>query len=246
MTSTGSVLLLGATSDMARAAARAYAARGRPILLAARNPALLATDIDDLRVRYGVTARAIGFDILDTASHPAFLDATGELPQTVVCAVGLLGEQVASQTHPEQAEVVMRTNYLGPALLLDQIAQRMETRGSGVIIGISSVAGDRGRASNYCYGSAKAGFSAYLSGLRNRLARKGVHVITVKPGFVRTRMTEGMKLPGALTAEPEEVAAAIIKAEDRRSNTVYARPIWRWVMLAIIHLPEAVFKRLSL
>jgi short-subunit dehydrogenase len=158
----------------------------------------------------------------------------------------LLGVQTLSQTHPEFAETVMRTNYLGPALLLDRLAALMEERGSGTIIGISSVAGNRGRASNYCYGSAKAGFTAYLSGLRNRLAKKGVHVITVKPGFVHTRMTEGMKLPALLTAEPEEVATRVLKADAHRCNTVYVRPVWRLIMLVIAHLPEFIFKRLSL
>src|ERR1700709_2942426 len=100
----------------------------------------------------------------------------------------------------------MRTNYEGPALILGMFAERFLKRGAGSIIGISSVAGDRGRGSNYIYGSAKAGFSAFLSGLRNRLASKGVHVITVKPGFVDTKMTEGMNLPSLLTAQPEEVA----------------------------------------
>ena len=111
---------------------------------------------------------------------------------------------------------------------------------------MSPVAGDRGRASNYCYGAAKAGFTTYLSGLRNRLAGKGVHVVAVKPGFVRTRMTQGMKLPPALTAEPDEVAATIVRAEARRSNIVYVRPVWRLIMLVIRHIPETVFKRLSL
>jgi short-subunit dehydrogenase len=122
----------------------------------------------------------------------------------------------------------------------------MERRGSGTIIGISSVAGERGRASNYVYGAAKAGFTAFLSGLRNRLAAKGVRVITVKPGFVATRMTEGMKLPPRLTAQPEEVAAAILAATSRRFDVTYVRPIW-WLIMAIIRLiPEPVFKKLKL
>jgi short-subunit dehydrogenase len=159
----------------------------------------------------------------------------------VICAVGLLGKQ-----NIPDAETIMRTNYLGPALLLEEVAMRMEQRGNGVIIGISSVAGDRGRASNYPYGSAKAGFTAFLSGLRARLFGKGVHVITVKPGFVRTRMTEGMRLPGLLTADPQEVAEAIIKAQIRHRNIIYVRPVWRWIMLAIAHVPEMLFKRLPL
>ena len=119
-------------------------------------------------------------------------------------------------------------------------------RRSGTIIGISSVAGDRGRATNYIYGSAKAGFTAYLSGLRNRLAGQGVHVATISPGFIATRMTAGMDLPEKLTASPEEVAEAILAAQEKRRDVVYVRPIWRLVMMVIRSIPEPVFKRLKI
>ena len=138
----------------------------------------------------------------------------------------------------------MRTNYEGPALLLGGFAEAFVKRNSGTIIGVSSVAGDRGRASNYIYGSAKAGFTAFLSGLRNRLARTKVHVVTVKPGFVDTRMTAGMKLPRALTAKPEEVAATIFRANQKKANVVYVRRIWLVIMSIIISLPEWIFKRM--
>jgi short-subunit dehydrogenase len=139
----------------------------------------------------------------------------------------------------------MRSNYEGPASIMAEIANRFEARGSGNLVGISSVAGERGRARNYVYGSAKAGFTAYLSGLRHRLAHKGVHVVTVLPGFVRTQMTEGMKLPARLTASPEEVADAIERAVVRRRPKVYVRPIWRILMLAVRNIPERIFMRLS-
>jgi short-subunit dehydrogenase len=135
----------------------------------------------------------------------------------------------------------------GPAHLLGEFANRMSERGSGTIVGVSSVAGDRGRASNYVYGAAKAGLSAFLSGLRNRLLRHGVHVVTVKPGFVRTRMTKDLRLPRLLTAEAEEVGRVVYDAaEIRRRNVVYVRPIWRSIMFVINHLPEGLFKRLRL
>jgi short-subunit dehydrogenase len=131
-------------------------------------------------------------------------------------------------------------------LLLNTVAARMELRGSGAIIGVSSVAGDRGRASNYVYGSAKAGFTAFLSGLRNRLTKKGIRVMTVKPGFVRTKMTEGMKLPNPLTATPSEVGQAVVKAWQKKRDVIYVRPVW-WVIMTIIRaIPEVVFKRLNL
>jgi len=141
---------------------------------------------------------------------------------------------------------MMRTNYLGLISILGEIANRMEQRGSGTIIGVSSVAGDRGRATNYIYGSAKAGFTAFLSGLRNRLIGKGVTVITIKPGFVRTRMTEGLDLPAILTAAPDELARAIRRAHKKQRLMVYHRPVWRLIMLIIRLLPERVFARLKL
>jgi short-subunit dehydrogenase len=126
------------------------------------------------------------------------------------------------------------------------LANRFEARGSGTLVGISSVAGDRGRASNYVYGSAKAGFTAFLSGLRNRLAPKGIHTVTVLPGYVATKMLDGMRLPAKLTATPEDVALAIEKAVQKQKNTIYVKPIWRILMMIIRNLPEALFKRNSL
>jgi short-subunit dehydrogenase len=123
----------------------------------------------------------------------------------------------------------------------------MAARGRGTIVGVSSVAGDRGRGSNYVYGAAKAGFTAFLSGLRNRFASAGVHVLTVKPGFVRTAMTDGMKLPKPITAEPQQVGDAVYRAaEIRRRNVIYVLPVWRLIMLIIVHIPELVFKKLKL
>ena len=122
----------------------------------------------------------------------------------------------------------------------------MSPGGSGCLVGISSVAGDRGRASNYVYGSAKAGFTAFLSGLRNRLAKQNVHVVTVKPGFVNTSMTEGMDLPAKLTAEPEEVANAIVKSVEKSRDIIYVRPVWQLVMAIIRNIPERIFKKTSI
>ena len=243
-----SVLILGAVSDMARAIARGYAAAGRPVILAARNHHRLDADLADLQVRTGRAARAVEFDILDIANHSAFLDGLGELPGTIICVVGFMGEQETSQRNAAAAELVMRTNYNGPAAFFAEAANRMAARGSGVLVGISSVAGERGRARNYVYGSAKAGFTAYLSGLRQRLAqgRSAVKVVTVLPGFVRTSALEGMETPGLLTAQPEEVAAAILKAEKSGPDVIYVRPIWRLVMAIIRALPEPIFKKVKL
>lgn len=160
---------------------------------------------------------------------------------------GLLGDQTESAADPRAASLVMTTNYVGPALLLLAGARRLAGRpGGGCIVGVSSVAGDRGRGSNFIYGSAKAGFTALLSGLRNDFAKKGVHVITVKPGFVDTAMTAGMKLPPPLTAQPDDVARAIVAAHRRGRDVIYVKPIWRVIMLIITTIPERIFKRLSL
>jgi short-subunit dehydrogenase len=237
-----SVLILGAASDMARAIARRYAKAGASLVLAARRVERLQPDADDLRIRHRVTVRLVEFDVLDIAS----LDAVGDIPDTVICAVGVLGDQAAAQADAAALDMVIRTNFTGPAAILGEIANRMEARRSGTIIGISSVAGDRGRATNYVYGSAKAGFTAFLSGLRNRLAGKGVTVITVKPGFCRTKMTAGMKLPGPLTAEPEQVAEAVFNAQAKGRDVLYVLPVWRLVMTVIRLIPERLFKRMSL
>lgn len=240
------VLILGARSDMGRATARAFAALGHPIQLAARNAASLQDEVADLTSRYAVAVTTHEFDVLDTEGFAPFLDNLPALPEIAMIAVGLMGEQSENEVDLARAADVLRSNFEGPALILAELANRMETRGHGTLIGISSVAGLRGRATNYVYGSAKAGFTAFLSGLRNRLAKKGVHVITVLPGFVNTTMTAGMDLPAKLTAEPEEVGRAIVKATTSGRNVIYVRPIWQVIMTIIRAIPEPIFKKLSL
>ena len=244
--SKGAVLILGGRSDIGLAVAHRFAAEGHPIQLAARNVASLAEVRADLALRYHVTVTLREFDALASATHEGFIDALDPLPQIAVSAVGLLGDQVTAQHDMAAAALVMRSNFEAPAAILAALANRFETRGSGTLVGISSVAGERGRASNYVYGAAKAGFTAFLSGLRNRLAGKGVHVVTVLPGFVATRMTEGMNLPPRLTATPEQVAEAIARAVRKRRNIIHVLPVWGLVMLVIRCLPEAVFKRTRL
>ena len=164
----------------------------------------------------------------------------------VISAVGYLGDQARAQSDFDEARTIMDTNYTGVVSLFNIIANDFEHRRSGFMIGISSVAGDRGRKSNYFYGSAKAALTAYLSGLRNRLHDAQVHVLTVKPGFVATKMTEGMDLPEKLTAQPEEVAKDIYKAQQKNKNVLYTKWIWRWVMLVIRTIPEWKFKGMDL
>lgn len=237
------VLILGGRSDIGLATAHQFAAAGHAIQLAARNVDTLSADRDDIALRHSVPVSLHEFDALDTDSHTGFVDALDALPDVVVCTVGMLGDQDENEHDLGAAIQVMRSNYEGPASILSVLANRFETRGRGTLVGISSVAGDRGRASNYVYGSAKAGFTAFLSGLRNRLTPSNVHVVTVLPGFVATQMTEGMDLPEKLTASPQAVAAAIETAVTRKKNIIYVKPIWALIMMIIRNIPEAIFKK---
>jgi short-subunit dehydrogenase len=246
--SSKTILILGARSDIGLAVAHAFAARGYSVQLAARRVESLSDDGKDIALRHGAAVTLHELDALDIAAHGAFVDALPVLPDVAVCAVGLMGDQTENQVSVEAMAKVLRSNFEGPASLLTLLAQRFVARGSGTLVGISSVAGERGRATNYVYGSAKAGFSAFLSGLRNRLAhgKTGVHVVTVLPGFVATRMTAGMDLPARLTAQPARLGKAIARAVDKRNDIVYVLPVWRAIMLVIRNIPEAIFKKLSI
>lgn len=247
MTEMKTVLVVGGTSDVGRAVARAYAAAGWSVQLAGRDVPGLDREAADIATRTGVAVSVHAIDILDTGAFAAFADGLPVLPDTVVSVVGMLGEQARAETDPVHATTVMRSNFEGPALLLGLFAERFLARGHGTIVGVSSVAGERGRASNYVYGAAKAGFTAFLSGLRNRVSKRGLHVVTVKPGFIRTRMTAGMKLPARLTADPQAVGDAIFQAaETRRRDVIYVKPVWALVMAIIRALPETIFKRTKL
>lgn len=240
------LLVIGGGSDIGRATAAVFARHGWTVRLAGRNEAALTREADDIAVRTGGIVTVHPLDVLATDSFLPFVAELPELPDVVVSAVGLLGSQPRAEEDPGEATRILRTNFEGPALLFGLIASRMALRGAGTLVGISSVAGDRGRASNYVYGAAKAGFSAFLSGLRNRLSRSGVQVVTVKPGFVRTRMTAGMRLPGVLTVNPDDVGDAIRLAVIRRQDVVYVARVWRPLMFAIRAIPERFFKEMKL
>ena len=240
------VLILGAKSDIAKALAHLFASKGYSIQLAARQAESLQSEKTDLELLYLVDVNLYEIDILDLSTQTQFLDNLPRLPEIVICVVGDMGQQEQSENDIGAAIKVMRTNYEGPACILSLLASRFITRGSGVLVGISSVAGLRGKASNYFYGSAKAGYTAFLSGLRNRLQGSGVHVLTVLPGFVATSATEKMDLPAPLTATPEELATAVWHAVQHRRNVIYVRRIWRLIMTIICQMPESLFKRTQL
>ncbi|MFA0963185.1 SDR family oxidoreductase [Roseivirga sp. BDSF3-8] len=243
------VLILGATSDMAVAIAKKFASEGYSLILAARSLTKLEPLQKDMAIRFpDVGVESLAFDALDFASHQPFVDqlVQGGLPEVSVCVFGYLGDQEKAQQDWNEAMQIIGTNYTGAASVMDRLAEAYEKKGSGCLIGISSVAGERGRQSNYFYGSAKAAFSAYLSGLRNRMAKKNVHVVTVKPGFVNTKMIEGMDTPKPLTAQPEEVAKTVYSAYKKEKNIVYTKSVWRPLMYAIKSIPESMFKKLKL
>jgi decaprenylphospho-beta-D-erythro-pentofuranosid-2-ulose 2-reductase len=244
--SKGAVLILGAGSDIGMAVAHKFAGLGHPIQLAARKVDQLERAKTDIEVRHRVTVSLHAFDALAFETHSAFVDGLPELPQIAVCVVGYMGEQSNNERDLAAASLVMRSNFEGPASILAELANRFAARGSGTLVGVSSVAGERGRATNYVYGASKAGFTAFLSGLRNRLAKKGVHVLTVLPGFVATQMTEGMDLPAKLTAQPVEVANKIASAVTSGRNVIYVRHIWWLIMMIIRNIPEKIFKGMKI
>jgi short-subunit dehydrogenase len=241
------LFVLGGSSDIGFAVASTYASEGWNIVLAVRDPSAGERNAKDLETRFGIEVQLITCDVCSENALQTLFSQITMLPDTVVSVVGSLGAQARTPSDPHSVTKTLRTNFEGPALLLEEFGCRMAARGSGTIVGVSSVAGDRGRGSNYIYGSAKAGFTAFLSGLRNRLAKRAVHVLTVKPGFVRTRMTKGLSMIKVLTAEPSEVGKAIYHAaETGKKNIIYVKPIWRMIMMVINCIPEFIFKRLNL
>jgi len=239
------VLIIGAKSDIALALARGFAEEGYSLYLSARTVSDLEERAKDLTIRYGVSVKLKELDVTDFSSHLSFVQSLDPFPYGVVYCAGYLPDQKKAEKDWKETEKTLHVNFTGAVSLLNCIADRMEERGEGFIVGISSVAGDRGRKSNYIYGSAKAGFSAYLSGLRGRLFRKKIVVMTVKPGFVQTKMTRHLSLPPLLTASPEEVAKGIIQGIKKKKEILNVRKIWWWIMLVLKVLPESVFKRVS-
>jgi short-subunit dehydrogenase len=240
------VLLLGASSDIATALATKFASEGYSIQLAARNAQRLQPLRSDLAIRYSCACTLHEFDAEQPATHAAFFSSLPAIPDITISVFGYLGDQVKGESDWSECQRILTVNYVGAVSILNIAANVYAARGNGSIVGISSVAGERGRQSNYLYGSAKAGFTAYLSGLRNRLFHKNIHVLTVQPGFVYTRMTEGLPLPKLLTSTPALVANTVFTAIGKKKNVIYVKWFWRWIMLIIKSIPEFLFKKLKL
>jgi short-subunit dehydrogenase len=231
---------------MAQAIARTFAKNNYAIQLAARNVGRLSDLKTDMQLRHNVGCTLHEFDALQFSTHQAFFDQLPVKPEVTVCVIGIMDEEDIAFSNWNIAERMINSNFTGVVSILNIIAAHYQSVKSGCIAGISSVAGERGRQSKLIYGSSKAALTAYLDGLRNKLFKDNVHVVTVKPGFVYTKMTESLTLPGALTAKPEEVGMAVYNAVEKKKNTVYVRWMWKWIMLIIKNIPEFQFKKMKL
>ena len=244
------ILIVGATSAIAIACAREWAKQGDArFFLVARNGERLQQVADDLTARGARLAACHQLDIDHLDQHAGMLgQCASELGalDIVLVAPGTLPDQAACQADPDVAVREFNTNAVSVIALLTPIANTLEAQKRGALAVISSVAGDRGRPSNYLYGSAKAALSAFCEGLNARLFKAGVHVVTVKPGFVATPMTAGLPLPGPLVATPEQVANDIVRAVEKGKDVLYTRWFWAIIMLIIRSIPGRIFKRLSL
>jgi len=242
------ILIIGATSAIAEAVARRYAARGATLFLVARNTARLSVISADLAVRGAAEVHEYALDINDMAGHAGMIEhawtSLGR-PDVVLVAHGTLPDQAACEASVEAFLSEFSTNGSATMALLGPIANRLDEAGAGTLAVITSVAGDRGRQSNYVYGAAKAATSAFLSGLRQRLHKRGVAVVDIRPGFVDTPMTAHLR-KGPLWASPDQVAKHIVGGIGRGTPVLYAPGFWRLIMLVIRLLPQTVFNRISL
>lgn len=251
MNSLKRVIIFGATSAIAEQTARQLVAQGASLYCVGRNRDKLMALIGDLKVRASDQQRIDGCvaDLTDSDQHAALIEAAEDMLggiDSVLIAHGTLPDQQACQADVGKTRQEIETNALSVISLLTLLANRFEQQQRGVIAVISSVAGDRGRQSNYVYGAAKGMVTLFLQGLRNRLANANVDVVTIKPGFVDTPMTAEFDRSGPLWAKPEQIAKGTIKAMQKGKGEVYLPWFWWGIMLIIKHIPEAIFKRMSL
>lgn len=243
------IVIFGATSGIARAVLRAYSKDQNRIVLVARDSAKLDILKKDFETRgEDVEIKTITHDFFDTEGHTKVIEATLAILSSIdiaLIAYGTLPDQLECEKSEQALFDNIALNLTSPALLLNVLAQKMEELKKGTIAVITSVAGDRGRKSNYAYGAAKAGLSTFVDGMRGRLLASGVHVLNIKPGFVSTPMTSHLP-QGPLFAQPDAVAKHIKKAIEKQKNTIYTPFFWRFIMMIIKSIPEFIFKKLSI
>jgi decaprenylphospho-beta-D-erythro-pentofuranosid-2-ulose 2-reductase len=243
------IVIIGATSAIAIACARQWSAQGARFFLVARNGERLRQVAGDLKARGASLVACYELDINSLGEHYAMLTKCASdlgAPDIVLVAPGSLPNQAACENSAATAVHEFTTNALSVIALLTPLANMLEAQEHGTLAVISSVAGDRGRPSNYLYGSAKAALSAFLEGLRARLYKTGVHVLTIKPGFVATPMTAGLAMPGPLVASADTVARNIVGAIEKKRDVLYTPGFWRAIMAIVRLIPQRIFKRLSL
>lgn len=242
------VLALGATSAIGEATLRLLAERGARFYLVGRSREKLEAVSADLMTRGATGVASHAMDLDDTAAHAAMLNAalqTLGMIDLALLAHGVLGDQKTAEASYPVAEAVLRTNFLSPVSLITWLANYFESTKQGTLAVISSVAGDRGRKSNYVYGASKGALNVFLDGVRNRIDRAGVQVLTIKPGFVATPMTAHLA-QGPLFAKPSQVAEGILRAIEKRKDVVYLPPFWAGIMLMVRMIPRWKFKKMNM
>lgn len=241
------VLVLGATSGIAIAVARLLAARGANFFLVARNAQKLNAVAMDLKTRGAASIESRVLDLNDTASHPDLLaDAANSLGfiDLAFLAHGVRGSQKEAESSYAAAAAVFQTNLLSAVSLITWLANYFEASKQGTLAVLSSVAGERGRRSNYVYGATKGGLNIFLDGVRNRIDRSGVNVLTIRPGYVATPMTADME-PNLLFASPQQAAREILRAIAKRKDIAYIPPFWAAILFVVRRIPESIFKKLN-
>jgi len=239
------MIVLGSNSDVSRAFVELMLQKEKleNLYLFSSNTPQTEIFKKHLLVKYSANIEVIDMDLMNFSSY----DFSTLNCDTVFCASGYLGKDGDDVLdRHEDNDRILKINYSQLVLVLNAISKELVKKGKGALIVLSSVAGERGRKSNFMYGSAKAGLTAYLSGLRNYLFTHKIHVLTVKPGFMKTKMTENLDLPGPLTISPQKAASLIYKGYKKKRNTIYIAPIWRLIMLVIRNIPEFIFKKMSL
>lgn len=239
-------LIIGATSDIARELTYFFAQDGFILDLAARNATELERTKADLENRFAVEVQAFYLDIEIKETIDNFIESYNTIPDVVVFAIGYLGNQKLAEINLEEATKITNINYTYQLPLINHFANIFEQQKKGTIIGISSIAGDRGRKTNYYYGASKAALTTHLSGLRQRLSKSNVNVLTVKPGFIKTKMTRHLSVPSIFEGDPKKVAKTMYIGYLKNKSTAITPPIYYFLNIIIKHLPEKIFKFINL
>lgn len=238
--------IIGATSEVGQEVAKSFAQRGFDLHLVARQSYRLESLQQEISTDYSVAVCLYELDLLNFEHYDEVLTPLAEISDVVLFIAGYYVFQAEAERNSQIAMEIMDVNYKSGVISLNLFKNIFEKKGQGFIIGVSSVAGERGRARNYIYGSAKAGFTTYLSGLRHQLTPQNIPVLTVIPGYMNTKMTTSMDLPKSLTASTSYAGERIFNAYEKRRNVVYIFPVWRWIMLIIKIIPEFIFKKLNI